>query len=208
MRSFIFASLVLVLSACAASYLPDNFRLISDSSVFVGNGGGHGSGTIIGPHRVLTAAHVAEHGNLVVTLADGTTRKAALLWKSEKEDAAILKLEGASVRGAATLDCDPVEVGEPLAWVGNPLQMTRVYNSGFASGQITTVYLGQQLVPVSALFNPGDSGSGLFSPDGRVRGVVSAFAVTQLGFMGASQSGIGLMTPTSVFCDEMKAGLK
>lgn len=205
MRLGLVAFLLLVLSACAA-YTPDNFRLISDTSALVSDGMGHGSGTVIGPHRLLTAAHVAEHDGLSVILADGSEHKAKLIWKSKTTDAAIMSFEGAPARHYAKLDCAPVEVGEPLAWVGNPLELRRVYNSGFVSGEQTgSFFEGQPMVPVSALFNPGDSGSGLFSPGGRVRGVVSAFAVTRIGF-GGSQSGIGLMTPASAFCAE--AGLK
>jgi hypothetical protein len=61
-------------------------------------------------------------------------------------------------------------------------------------------------VVVHANFNPGDSGAGLIGEDGRVRGVVSAFLITRLGF-SASQSGNGLMTPASAFCKEMDAAL-
>jgi S1-C subfamily serine protease len=195
----------LVLSACASGYLPASFDNVADTAVFIKAENGTGSGTVIAQNLVLTAKHVAAmKAPLTIELMDGTKRTAVVLWQDDK-DAAVLKVDGAPLKHAANIDCRPVEMGEPLQWIGSPLKTKFNYQRGYVSSPNSWQEEGdfKKQRPVQANFNPGDSGSGLFDMDGNLRGVVDAFVVLQATMMSVSQSGIGLMLPASEFCNSM-----
>ena len=62
-------SLATILSACASG--PPNVELLNRSTVLVEHAKGHGTGTIVGPHAVLTAYHVVQESPLEVTFFAG-----------------------------------------------------------------------------------------------------------------------------------------
>lgn len=211
MRLGLVASLLLVLSACAASYLPRGFDRMADQAVFLDNVNGSGSGTVIAGNMILTAGHVAEMGEMTMTLRNGEQRHASPLWQSETRDVAVMEFDGAPIKAVAAIDCKPVEWGEPVQWIGNPSLLRWNYRQGYVSSPefVLNPKTGENtgMVALAALLNPGDSGSGMLSEDGKVRGVGVAFLITHIGF-SASQSGNGLMVPASEFCAEMLEGLK
>ena len=214
MRQAIAAFLLLVLSACAVSYLPTHFDRMAQTAVFLENQNGSGSGTVIAGNLVLTAGHVAEMGEMEMVLRDGTKRHAVPLWKHSMRDVAVMKFDGDPIAEVAALDCKPVEWGEPVQWIGNPSILRWNYSRGYVSSpdNVVNPRTGDDtgMVPLAALLNPGDSGSGMFSDEGLIRGVGVAFLITRIPTMyGAapSQSGNGLMVPTSEFCEDMVAAL-
>jgi S1-C subfamily serine protease len=211
MRNWFIASLLLVLSACAGRYLPDLAYDMRETAVVLEAAEYGCSGTIVAKNQVLTAAHClpGPGGEVKVVFRNGETRTGRAIWQSETMDAGLIEFDGAASKVFAQIDCKPMEWGEPVQWIGNPSILQWNYGSGFVSQEETVKKpdgTDTGFVVVHANFNPGDSGAGLFSADGRVRGVVSAFLITRLGF-SASQSGNGLMTPASAFCAEMDGAL-
>lgn len=216
MRNWLIAFSVLVLSACAANnYLPRNFERMAGTAVFLENVNVHGSGTIVAGNLVLTAAHVAEMGEMTLTLRDGSQRHASPLWKSETRDVAVMRFDGAPIKAVAVVDCKPIEWGEPVQWIGNPNILRWNFSRGYVSSPEPVMHpkTGEStgMVPLAAMLNPGDSGSGMLSEAGEVRGVGVASLLTRIGAgfgSSLSQSGNGLMVPASEFCADMVAGLK
>lgn len=211
MRLGLVAFLLLVLSACAAAYLPRNFERMADTAVFLDNVNGSGSGTVIAGNLILTAGHVAEMGEMTMTFRNGEQRHVVPMWQSKTRDAAVMRFDGAPSKTVAAIDCKPVEWGEPVQWIGNPSILRWNYSQGYVSSPdfVINPQTGENtgMVALAALLNPGDSGSGMLSEDGKIRGVGVAFLITRIGF-SASQSGNGLMVPASEFCAEMLEGLK
>lgn len=212
MRLCLAAFLLLVLSACAGRYLPDLAYDMRETAVLLDSAEYGCSGTIVAANLVLTAVHClpGPNGEIKVVMRNGETRTGKTVWQHSAFDAGLIAFDGPKAKTFVEIDCKPMEWGEPVQWIGNPSALRWNYGAGFVSQEETVIHprTGEDtgFVVVHANFNPGDSGAGLISEDGRLRGVVSAFLVTQLGF-SASQSGNGLMTPASGFCKEMEAAL-
>lgn len=195
----------LLLTACVSTALPFHISEMTAASVLVADDNGHGTGTLIGSSTVLTAAHVAsENTDWTITFSDGRTVHAKTQWVSKKYDVALLALDTPQT-GAVGVDCKPLRLGERFAFVGNPSILKQNLTLGYVSSVSASGVKDLDdsgLIPVASMFNPGDSGSGIFSDDGRVRGIVIAFIYTLIGPF-PSQSGNGLVLPASVICGEV-----
>lgn len=193
---------MLLLAGCA---LAPDFPGARDAAVKVANGYGHGSGTVISPDTILTAAHVVQDGEtLDVEFADGRTAKATVIWRDEVSDAALMKL-AVPEKHWASVDCKPLKMGDRVFTFGNPGFLRFVLTDGIVSG-IETMGMQKASLPqgmpveiepmivVSADWEPGDSGAAVFDQKGRVRGLVSIVFGTDRG--GVSNN--GLITPVTV----------
>jgi len=196
MRAYIVACLLALLTACAG--LP-SFVDLRDTAVKVSDNTGHGSGTVISKDLILTAAHVVRGGDLFdIEYYDGHVAVASVEWIDEESDMAFLRLESPA-KFAAVIDCKPLQLGERVFTLGNPGLLRFVLTEGIVAGSDS---LGSQAaflppgmpmevkptISVSADWEGGDSGAGVFDMRGRVRGIV-------LGGMGGNNS---LITPVTV----------
>lgn len=207
----VLVALCLVVTACAGTYLPRAAHVMRDASVFLQGAEYNCSGTVISKTQILTAGHClpGPGGTIAVIFRDGSKSVAHTMWQSDNADIGILETD-TDAKVAAQIDCKPLEWGEPFWWIGNPSILQWNYSDGYVSydGHLFVDGRDTSLVPVHANFNPGDSGAGLFSPDGKLRGVVSSFLTTVIShpllpFPSLSQSGVGLAVPTEMLelCD-------
>ncbi len=102
--------------------------------------GGIGSGVLISPTRILTAAHVVQAANeVVVEFPDGEVMRASVLASRQDQDVALLELESpATVAPVEVGDSDAVAVGDQIFVVGAPLGQAFTLTVGYVSARRTS----------------------------------------------------------------------
>ncbi|GAA2724412.1 S1C family serine protease [Cellulomonas aerilata] len=181
-------------------------------------GSGAGSGVIVTTDgRIVTNHHVvggAARGGIVVTLSDGRMFPASIVGTDQPTDLAVITLDDPpDDLVAATLgNSEDVQVGDPVAAIGNPLGLSHTVTTGIVSALDRPVSTteraqtpGQQVVPVvtnaiqvDAPINPGNSGGPLFDARGRVIGINSSIASMPSGAGGVAGSiGLGFAIPSN-----------
>ena len=163
-----------------------------------------GTGFLVAPTTVVTAAHVIDGATRVEVDFDGESMEASVIGVAPSLDLAVLSLSaGVGSRHVFTLaDQDP-QPGIHIAVIGYPLGEPKSLTEGTISGlgrTITTqsgTYSG--LIQTDAAINPGNSGGPLLNDRGEVVGVADA--------MRADAQGIGFAVPTSAVRDAIESGV-
>ena len=152
---------------------------------------GLGSGVLIGPTRVLTAAHVVQAANeVIVEFPDGEKIGASVVSSRQSHDVALLELERPATVAPVDLgDSDSVAVGDQVFVVGAPLGQVFTLTVGYVSTRRTTRDMlggtsSLELIQTDAAINQGNSGGPMFSLDGRVVGIVSHILSVSGGSQG------------------------
>jgi putative serine protease PepD len=179
-----------------------------DIQVPVQQGSVTGTGIILSPDGyVLTNNHVvagAQNGQIRVTTPDGKKLSATIKGTAPSYDLAVIKLDGASGLTAATLgESSSLVVGQPVAAVGSPEQLSNTVTAGIISAlsrTVTTSGDNGQIVVYNGLqtdapINPGNSGGPLVNMDGQVVGVNSAEQPGQSSSGGIQSFGLGFSIP-------------
>jgi len=144
-----------------------------------------GSGFIMDNEaHVLTAYHVIDDlDEIYVVLSDGRTYLATETGSCAQSDIAVLTLEGNPViEPPALADSSSVRIGQPVAAIGNPLDITRAITTGIVSqtDQVAEIDYDAQtrlvanLIQFDAAVNYGNSGCLLANSNGEVIGMVIA----------------------------------
>jgi serine protease Do len=160
---------------------------------------GFGSGFIVDPAgTIVTNRHVVEGTTEIrVMLQDGTILPAKPIYMGAQIDLALLKVS--SAKPLPTLkfgDSDHVQIGDPVAAIGNPLMLGGSVSSGIVSGLnrdiMSTAY--DNFIQTDAAINHGNSGGPLVDMHGDVIGVNTAiFSPTATG----GSIGIGFAAPAN-----------
>lgn len=150
-----------------------------------------GSGVIVDPDGlILTNSHVIGDGqakNIVVSLIDGTTEQAQVLWYDSALDLAVIKVNRTGLSAAEIGDSDTLMVGEPVVAIGNPmsLDLNGTLTTGVVSGLNRSITVEnvtiKPLIQTDASINPGNSGGPLFNAQGKVIGINTAKMSTAEG---------------------------
>jgi serine protease Do len=145
---------------------------------------------------VITNAHVAAKGEHSVELWDGRTVPAELKDRDDQRDLAKLKLPTASA-AAASLRESPVQPGELVVAVGNPLGFTGALTTGVVHAVGAVPGLGRRRwVQAAIRLAPGNSGGPLADADGRLIGINTMLV-----------SGIALAIPIAIVGDFVRNGI-
>lgn len=195
------AILVLTLAACATDLIravaaePDLVALIarvSPAVVAVGDDSGTlGSGFVVRPGVVVTAAHVTAAARSPMAVLVGARKyPARLLGTDELQDLALLQVTLEQVPKAMTLAVSAARVGEWIVVLGNPFGAGTTATVGIVSGApgaITSPASLAQRIQINASVNPGNSGGPVVNMRGEVVGVANA--------MLPAGQGLGFATP-------------
>jgi S1-C subfamily serine protease len=153
--------------------------------------GGLGSGAVISPTEILTAAHVVQAADQVwVEFTTGDTIEARVRAADQASDVALLELSRAAPTAPVVVgDSDQSKVGDEVFVVGAPLGQTHTLTVGHISARRANPFMFTSFEPVElfqtdAAINPGNSGGPMFTMDGELIGVVSHILSTTGGFQG------------------------
>lgn len=143
---------------------------------------GGGSGFILSEEGlVVTNHHVVDSASAVeVRLSDGQRFEAEVLGSDAATDLALLQLDGATSLPEATLGrSGPLEVGDWVVAIGNPMGLEHSASVGIVSGKSRGslgLYRDSYLdfLQTDADIAPGSSGGPLFDLEGRVVGINTA----------------------------------
>jgi serine protease Do len=199
--SVLCAGLAAALGACSTPSSP-TLDSLDQATVLIEHAKGHGTGTIVSPHAVLTAYHVVQETPLEVTFFNGPRLAGRVSWFDAKLDLALVDVEVPAGYPVTRLDCDNLHVGEQLVSVGHPTQSRWVAVGGHLP---TTATIGNgQLVPLGFPIGLGTSGGPVFDQSGRVVGITLAILAERNPASAAydryKDTGIGLMLPAKDFC--------
>jgi serine protease Do len=143
---------------------------------------GSGSGVLISPQgHLLTNEHVISLADeILVTLSDGSKKKAKVIGKDIRTDLAVLKIDvDKAVPHIPIGDSSKIRVGEWVIAIGNPFGLGTTVTAGVISAierdltiEANRSYKG--LIQTDASINPGNSGGALLNSQGELIGINSA----------------------------------
>ena len=186
------------------------------STIFLEDGTtqlGLGTGVIVSENGyILSNEHVtgAKYSNCYVTLENGRTYNANVVWSDSSLDLSVCKISVKNLPYANLGDSSNIRVGEAVYAIGNPIgyEFQRTVTAGIISAldrterideDDLTTYM-EDLIQTDATINPGNSGGPLINLDGNVIGITSV-KIT-------SAEGIGFAVPINTVKPIIEAYLK
>ena len=182
-------------------------RTLSRADVATGriSGSGVGSGFLIEPDLIMTAAHVIDEAQLVrIIFKDGMQIPAQVIATIESSDAALLRLDRAHPQPVTVTmgSSELVNVGEPVFVIGAPYGIGHTLSVGHLSGKMTRSLIAGgapvKLLQTDTAINPGNSGGPMFNQRGEAIGIVSFILNNSSGF-----NGIGFATSVETAHDAL-----
>lgn len=164
---------------------------------------GLGTGIIVSENGyILSNEHVtgAKYSNCYVTLENGRSYSANVVWSDSNLDLSICKIGVKNLPYVTLGDSNNANVGEPVYAIGNPIgyEFQRTVTAGIISAKDRTVRIDENdtstymedLIQTDATINPGNSGGPLINLDGNVIGITTV-KIT-------SAEGIGFAVPINI----------
>ena len=167
-----------------------------------GDTGGVGSGFVYDNlGHIITNAHVVDGASkATVTFLDGSQYDAEIIGKDKFTDIAVIKVNEKPrlLHPLQIGDSSQLNVGEPVAAIGNPFGLSGSMTSGIVS-QMGRLLPSQDsgfsipdVIQTDAAINPGNSGGPLLNLRGEVVGINTA-----IQSMSGGYSGIGFAVPSN-----------
>lgn len=179
---------------------PTIYNQLKDSVVLIQTDLGLGSGFVYDNQgHIVTNHHVIEDAETIqVTFLDGNITSATVVGMDIYSDLAVIKVDPkATVLNPVVLgSSSDLNVGEPVAAMGNPFGLSDTLTVGIVSSLQRTLdaaggYVIIDIIQIDAAVNPGNSGGPLVNIKGQVVGVNSAIQ-SETGVF----TGIGFAIPS------------
>jgi putative serine protease PepD len=163
---------------------------------------GSGSGVVYGDSGyIITNNHVIEGaGDIFVVFSDGARFPAEVIGTDPVTDIGVLLVEREDLAPITIGTDDDVSIGEPTVAVGNPLGLLGgpTVTTGIISAVNRRLQVSQSsdlvgLVQTDAPIAPGSSGGALVDSSGRLIGITTAIAVSDVG-----AEGLGFAVPVDI----------
>ncbi|WP_290773465.1 trypsin-like peptidase domain-containing protein [Anaerofustis sp.] len=152
----------------------DMFNRESESS-------GVGTGFIVDTNGIIvTNQHVVSDNpkNINVTLKDGTSYDAKVIYASTTVDLAVIKIDAKNLPVINFGDSEKINIGQTAIAIGNPMGLTfeRTVTQGIVSAlnrsiAVDTNTIAEDLIQTDASINAGNSGGPLLNLAGEVIGI-------------------------------------
>ena len=155
--------------------------------------GGVGSGFVFDKMgHIITNAHVVEGSTkTIVTFLDGRSYNAEIIGVDEYTDIGVIKVNAdlKLLQPLSLGDSSNLNVGEPIAAIGNPFGLSGSMTSGIVSqmGRLLPSGSGYSIpdvIQTDAAINPGNSGGPLLNMRGNIVGINTAIQSTTGEFTG------------------------
>jgi len=163
---------------------------------------GSGSGVVYGSDGyIITNNHVIEgSGDISVVFADGARFPAEVVGTDPTTDIGVLLVQRPDLSPISVGSADDLAIGEPAVAVGNPLGLAGgpTVTTGIVSALDRRLQAGGGedlfgLVQTDAPIAPGSSGGALVDASGRLIGITTAIAVSNVG-----AEGLGFAVPIDI----------
>ncbi len=191
-------SLIEIFEKSEAGVVRVNIQRTEDSAI----PSGVGSGFVFDKKgHVITNAHVVEGATkVVVTFLDGRSYNAEIIGVDTFTDIAVIKVNAdlSLLHPLPLGDSSNLQVGEPIAAIGNPFGLSGSMTSGIVSqlGRLLPSGEGYSIpdvIQTDAAINPGNSGGPLLNMRGEIVGINTAIQsatgeFTGVGFAIPSQT--------------------
>jgi serine protease Do len=160
---------------------------------------GQASGAIVRQDGyILTNSHVV-HGmdSITIQMTDGREFPAKVIGDDPNTDLALIKIEAKDIPFLSLGNSDDVEVGQPVAAIGNPFGLQGTLTTGVVSAKSRNnldLVHNEDFIQTDAAINQGNSGGPLITLDGEIIGINSAIATNS----SSSYMGIGFAIPSNI----------
>ena len=163
---------------------------------------GSGSGVVYGDSGyIITNNHVIEGaGDILVVFSDGARFPAEVVGTDPVTDIGVLLVEREDLAPVTIGSANDISIGEPTVAVGNPLALVGgpTVTTGVISALNRRLQVSQSsnlvgLVQTDAPIAPGSSGGALVDSSGRLIGITTAIAVSDVG-----AEGLGFAVPVDI----------
>ena len=187
------SSLTLSLMEIFEKAEPGVVRVNTLQNQTVNETGGVGSGFVFDKMgHIITNAHVVEGSTkTIVTFLDGRSYNAEIIGVDEYTDIGVIKVNAdlKLLQPLSLGDSSNLNVGEPIAAIGNPFGLSGSMTSGIVSqmGRLLPSGSGYSIpdvIQTDAAINPGNSGGPLLNMRGNIVGINTAIQSTTGEFTG------------------------
>jgi serine protease Do len=142
---------------------------------------GAGSGWIVNSNGlIVTNNHVVDGAvSITVTLSDGSKFGSTAVKTDPSQDMAVVKINAQNLPAAKVGDSSALKMGQPVAAVGNSLDLGLRVTGGLVSRLDVSITYQNNLtlnhvIETDAVLNPGNSGGVLINTSGEVVGITNA----------------------------------
>lgn len=195
--SMVIVAAVLFASPFSAGAIGFEAEQIYESVFVIYSGNSLGSGFAVGENCIVTNAHVIDDPHrITVQTYGGEEYSASVVGINEREDIAVLFVEGVSFPYLSIADLTATKTGDDVYAIGAPKGMAYTLTKGLVSAKERAIG-GQTYIQIDAAINEGNSGGPLLNDAGQALGMNT--------LKMSDSEGIGLAIPIDQVCEYLRS---